>query len=108
MALTLVHEQLDRTGIDWEWDLADTECLTVFSPDSRLVVFCLTGSSSWDKELVAYEVPSGKRRWCVHSAAERAGPCIFTADGRALLVPVQGGNVEVYRAEDGALEQRWS
>ena len=108
MALTLVHEQLDRTGIDGEWDLLGTECLTAFSPDGRLVVFCLTGTSSWEKELVAYEVHSGKRRWCVRSAAERAGPCLFTPDGRALLVPVQGGNVEVYRAEDGALEQRWS
>ncbi|GHO84396.1 hypothetical protein KSZ_24020 [Dictyobacter formicarum] len=64
IALTLVHEDLDRTHIAWaKRDLADTECLTVFSPDSRIVVFALRSSySECGMELVAYEVVSGRRR----------------------------------------------
>jgi WD40 repeat protein len=108
MALTLVHEKLDRTGIAWrDRDLADTECVTAFSPDSRVVVFGLNSSySECGVELVAYEVVSGRRLWCARSEEERTGRWIFTPDGRALLLPVQGSELLVYDGESGTLSQR--
>jgi len=108
MALTLVHEDLDRTGIAWrDRDLADTECVTAFSPDSRVVVFGLNSSySECGVELVAYEVVSGRRLWCARSEEESTGRWIFTPDGRALLLPVQGSELLVYDVESGALLQR--
>ncbi len=108
MALTLVHEKLDRTGIAWrDRDLADTECVTAFSPDSRVVVFGLNSSySECGVELVAYEVVSGRRLWCARSEEESTGRWIFTPDGRALLLPVRGSEVLVYDGESGALSQR--
>lgn len=108
MALTLLHESLDRTQIAWrERDLALTECLTTFSPDSSLVVFSLNASySECGMELVAYEVATGKRRWCTRSDEERVGPAVFTPDGQSLLVPMQGNAIARYRVEDGTLLQR--
>src|SRR5215472_6684543 len=108
MALTLVHEDLDRTGIAWrDRDLADTACVTAFSPDSRVVVFALTSwHSQCGVELVAYEVPSGRRLWCARSEEESTGPWVFTPDGSALLVPVEGSDLLLYSAHDGTLLQR--
>jgi len=109
MALTLVHEDLDRTGIAWRdhRDLADTECITAFSPDSRVVIFALNSwYSQCGVELVAYEVVSGKRLWRACSEEESTGRWIFTPDGRALLLPVQGSELLVYDGESGALSQR--
>jgi hypothetical protein len=109
MALTLVHENLDRTGIAWQdhRDLAATECITAFSPDSRVVVFALNSwYSQCGVELVAYEVLSGKRLWRACSEEESTGPWIFTLDGRALLLPVQGSELLVYDVESGTLSQR--
>ncbi|GHO89161.1 WD40 repeat domain-containing protein [Dictyobacter formicarum] len=108
VALTLVHEDLDRTQIAWTYrDLADTECLTVFSPDSRTVVFSLRHSySQCGMELVAYDVPSGRRRWCTRSEEEHWGRGAFAPDGRSLIVPMQSNELFVYRVEDGALLQR--
>lgn len=112
VALTLVHEDLDRTHIAWnrdfaDRDLADTACVTAFSPDSRTAVFSLNSSySRCGLELVAYEVLSGKRLWCARSEQEGSGACAFTPDGRLLLVPVQGGELLVYSAQDGTLLQR--
>ncbi len=109
MALALVHEKLDRTGIAWRdhRDLADTECVTAFSPDSRVVMFALNSwYSQCGVELVAYDVLSGKRLWRACSEEESTGRWIFTPDGRALLLPVQGSEVLVYDVESGALSQR--
>jgi len=107
MALTLFHEDLDRTGIAWrDRDLA-ASCVTAFSPDSRVVVFGLTSSySGCGVELVAYEVSSGKRLWCARSEEESTGPWVFTPDGSALLVPVEGSDLLLYSAHDGTLLQR--
>ena len=107
-ALTLVHEDLDRTGIAWrDRDLADTACVTAFSPDSRSVVFSLNSSySECGLELVAYEVLSGRRLWCAQSRQIGTGACAFTPDGRLLLVPVQGSDLLLYSAQDGMLLQR--
>jgi WD40 repeat protein len=108
-ALSVVHWELDRTGIEWPYrDLADTACHAAFSRDSRLVIFnpMRGGYHSFVLELVAYEVTSGKRLWCTRREEENTGPFIFSPDGSVLLVPVQGGDLLVYRAEDGALVQR--
>jgi WD40 repeat protein len=107
MALTLVHEHLDRTGIAWrDRDLA-AACVTAFSPDSRTVVFSLNSSySECGLELVAYEVLSGRRLWCARSEQEGTGACAFTPDGRLLLVPVQGSELLVYSTQDGTFLQR--
>jgi len=107
MALTLVHEDLDRMGIAWrDRDLA-AACVTAFSPDSRTVVFSLNSSySECGLEFVAYEVLSGRRLWCAQSRQIGTGACAFTPDGRLLLVPVQGGELLVYSAQDGNLLQR--
>jgi WD40 repeat protein len=109
VALTLVHENLDRTNIAWNRDLADTACVTAFSPDSRSVVFSLNSSySRCGLELVAYEVPSGRRLWCARSEQEGSGACAFSPDGRLLLIPVQEGELLLYSAQDGTLLQRLS
>ncbi len=111
VALNVVHWELDRTGIEWRYrDLAHTACQTAFSPDSRLVVFnpMNTGYSGFGLELVAYEVVSGKRLWWARREEENVGPFVVAPDGRALLVPVQGGDLLVYRLEDGTLVQRLS
>src|SRR5579883_235483 len=107
MALTLIHEDLDRTGIVWpDRDLADTACMTIFCPDSRLVVFQLISSySHCQLELVAYEVMSGKRLWCIRSESSTGG-AIFSPDGSFLLIPEQEGTLGIYRVEDGLLLQR--
>ncbi len=107
MTLTLVHEDLDRTGIAWgDRDLA-AACVTAFSPDSRTVVFSLTSSySQCGIELVAYEVLPGRRLWCARSEQISSGACAFTSDGRLLLVPVQGSELLLYSAQDGMLLQR--
>jgi WD40 repeat protein len=107
VALTLVHENLDRTNIAWERDLADTACITAFSPDSRIVVFNLNSSyNQCGIELVAYEVLSGKRLWCVRNEQESSSACAFTPDGHLLLVPMQGGELLVYNSQDGTLLKR--
>ncbi len=109
MALTLVHRNLDRKGIEWpERDLADTACVTAFSPDSHIVIFCPmnSGYSGCAWELVAYEVTSGKRLWGTRSEEENTGEFIISPDASVLLVPVQGGDLLVYRVENGALVQR--
>ncbi|HEY4383309.1 MAG TPA: WD40 repeat domain-containing protein [Ktedonobacteraceae bacterium] len=107
VALTLVHEDLDRTNIAWNRDLADTACATTFSPDSRIVIFSLNSSySQCGIELVAYEVLSGRRLWYARSEQEGSGACAFTPDGLLLLVPVQGSELLVYSAQYGTLLQR--
>lgn len=109
MALTLVHECLDRSGIEWSngRDLADTVGMAAFSLDSHLVIFSLTSPySRCGVEVVAYEVASGQRRWCARSEEESTGSFALTPDGRALLVPVKGSVLLVYRVEDGMLLQR--
>ncbi len=107
MILTLVHGWLDREGIAWDReDLGGAGCISAFSPDGRIVVFCLY-SCEYRLELVAYEVVSGKRLWCVRdNEVESAGPFTFTPDGSALLVPLESGDLLRYRIEDGTLVQR--
>lgn len=109
MALRIVHWNLDRTGIEWpERDLADAICQTAFSPDSRIVIFCPmnSGYSGCAFELVAYEVPSGKRLWCTRSKEENTGQFIFSPDGSVVLVPMQDSSLLAYNAENGELVQR--
>lgn len=109
MALSVVHWELDRTGIAWHHrDLADTACQTAFSPDSQVVIFNLmnSGYSGCGLELVAYEVVSGQRLWCARHEAENTGPFLLSPDGTTLLIPVQGGDLLVYRLADGTLVQR--
>ncbi len=109
MILTPFHQELDRAGIKWqERDLADTTCTTAFSPDGHIVVFSPSNSgySKCGVEMVAYEVISGKRLWCVRNEMESSGPWIFTPDGHALIVPLQNGDLLVYQVEDGALIQQ--
>jgi hypothetical protein len=109
MALSEVHWELDRTGIEWPGrDLADSACQIAFSPDSRLVLFSPMNScySGCGLELVAYEVESGQRRWCVRQEMENSGPFLVSPDGSVLLVPMQDGDLHIYRLEDGAVLQR--
>jgi WD40 repeat protein len=109
MALTLVHESLDLEDIDWPdgETLADTTCRGAFSPDSQIVVFSLYATySGCGPELVAFEVPSGKRLWRARSEGENPGPVVFSPDGSVLLVPGQDGDLLMYRVEDGTLVQR--
>jgi hypothetical protein len=98
VALSVVHWELDRTGLEWPYrDLADTACQAAFSPDSRMVIFNLMNSGSgFGLELVAYEVISGKRLWWVRRKEENVGPFIIAPEGNVLLV---------YRLEDGTLAQ---
>lgn len=104
MALSVVHWELDRTGIASPYrDLAHTACQAAFSPDSQMVIFNpMDSRSGFGLELVAYEVVSGKRLWCVRREEENAGPFLVARDGSVLLVPLQGGNLLVYRLQDGA------
>lgn len=109
MALRVVHEALDRTGIAWpQRDLAETLCQTVFSPDSKLVFFnpMHLEYSGCGLELVAYEVNSGKRLWSICHERANTGSFILTPDGSFLLVPMEDNNLFVYRVADGMLEQR--
>jgi len=82
------------------------------SPDGRWLVIdnndhiFLLDWHTGGVELVAYEVLSGKRLWRACSEEESTGRWIFTPDGRALLLPVQGSEVLVYDVESGALSQR--
>lgn len=111
MALSVVHWELDRTGIAWpDRDLADAACQVVFSPDSRMVIFnpMNSASSGCGLELVAYAVPSGKRLWWIREQAENSGAFLFSPDGQRVLVPMQNGNLLVYRSEDGTLLQQLS
>lgn len=111
MALTLIHESLNREDVEWPngENLADSAGLAAFSLDSRMVIFSLNSSRSWgDSELVAYEVPSGRQLWCVHYEGESSGPFVFSPDNNILLVPVQGGDLLVYRVEDGEFIRRLS
>jgi hypothetical protein len=111
MALSVVHWELDRTGIAWSYrDLADSTCQIVFSPDSRMVIFSPMNSSSsgCGLELVAYAVPSGKRLWWTRQQAENSGAFLFSPDGQGVLVPMQSGDLHVYRSEDGTLLQQLS
>jgi len=108
-ALSVVHWELDRAGIEWPYrDLADTACQAVFSPDSRMIIFnpMNAGYSGFGLELVVYEVASGKQLWWTRSQEEPTGPFIVSPDGATLLVPVRGSDLLVYRMEDGELMQR--
>lgn len=104
MALTPVHRNLD-TGVPW-YQMEDIRGTVVFSPDGRLVIFSYHAGNGF--EILAYEVVSGKRLWLTSSEIEKIGPVIFSPDGSVLLVPVEGGDLLVYRVEDGALVQRLS
>lgn len=107
VALTLIHQNLDRANSVWDRDLADTACVTTFSPASRIVVFSLNSSySQCGLELVAYEVLSGKRLWWVRNERESSGACTFTLDGHQLLVPMQGSELLVYSSQNGTLLER--
>jgi ligand-binding sensor domain-containing protein len=41
-----------------------------------------------------------------HDSDENVGPFIIAPEGKTLLVPVQGGDLLLYRLEDGTLLQR--
>jgi WD40 repeat protein len=107
-ALNLEHWELDRTGIAWpKYDLADTIGTTVFSPDSHLVVFRLISSYNTPCiDFVAYEVPSGKQRWCIQrESTDGSGEYFtFTPDGQHVLICGQDNNLSMYRASDGMLQ----
>jgi WD40 repeat protein len=105
------HWELDRTGVAWPtYDLADTGGTTVFSPDSRLVVFRLISYYNHPFiEFLAYEVASGKPRWCIRRESEDGlGECFtFTPDGRHLLICGRNNDLSVYSADDGTLQSRF-
>ncbi|MBA2284876.1 MAG: WD40 repeat domain-containing protein [Ktedonobacteraceae bacterium] len=109
VALSLLHRNLDRTGIEWpeNQDLVDTAATSLFSPDGHIVVFTLISAYSPSYlDLTAYEVPSGRRLWCLRSDVKASGQAIFTPDGRLLMLPEQGGDLLVYDVADGSLSQR--
>lgn len=108
MALTLLHVDWERMGIDWPNPyLADAPGSVTFSPDSHIVLLSLRSSiGEGECALVAYEVPSGKLLWGVHHEVGSSGEPIFSPDSNVLLLPELGGDLLVYRAEDGALVQR--
>jgi len=112
MALTLVVEDLERAGVEWpNRYLADAPGWVAFSPDSRIVLFCRNVhstpySSMSCLELTAFEVSSGKLLWSAHNVVESTGQPNFSPDSSVLLLPELGGDLLVYRAEDGALVQR--
>jgi hypothetical protein len=108
MALTLVYEDADRVGVAWpNRSLAEAPGFVTFSPDSRLVLYCLHSTlGGGGCALIAFEVPSGKLLWSTHQDAAATGQPLFSPDGRVLLLSEQGGNVLAYRAEDGAFIQR--
>lgn len=106
MALSVVHWELDRTGLEWPVrDLADTACQVAFSPDSRMVLFNPMNScrSGFGLELVAYEVVSGQRLWYAHHQEESGGSFLVAPDSETLLVPMRGDMLLRYRLEDGVL-----
>ncbi|HEX6780209.1 MAG TPA: WD40 repeat domain-containing protein [Ktedonobacterales bacterium] len=102
MALTPVHRNLD-SGVPWH-QMEDIRGAAAFSPDSRLVIFSYYVWHGF--ELLAYEVASGTRLWCARSDEENTGQFILSPDGSVLLVPVEGGDLLVYRVENGELMQR--
>lgn len=110
MALTLLYVDWDRLGIAWpNRYLADAPGCVAFSPDSRILLFSLHSTIGVGGcALVAFEVPSGKLLWGTHAEMESSGQPIFSPDGSILLVPVEGGDLLVYRVEDGSLVQRLS
>lgn len=108
MALTLVHNCLVPTGLAWpDGDLAQGSSVVAFHPQSSIVV-CIVHApvSGGGGALAAFEVDSGKQLWSAHIEGESTGSCLVSPDGSALLVPVEGGDVLVYRVEDGACVQQ--
>jgi WD40 repeat protein len=107
-ALVYAHRMLDRSDIEWpDGDLADTAGNAVFSPDGSLVVFCVM-SAFCDSpyELSAYDVTSGKPLWRTYGSEECTAPPVFTPAGDSFVMAVQGGELLVYRTEDGTLLKR--
>ena len=109
-ALNPEYWQIDRTGVAWPaCDLADTIGETAFSPNSRLVVFRLISAYNHPFiEFLAYEVASGKQRWCIRREARNGEEeCFtFTPDGRYLLICGQDNELTLYRTDDGMLHAR--
>lgn len=107
-ALTLLYVDWNRVGIEWpNRYLAEAPGFVAFSPDSRVVLFSLHSAyHGGEYALVAFEVPSCELLWSVYNIVESFGQAIFSPDGSVLFVPVQGGDLLVYRVEDGALMQR--
>ena len=107
------HWAFDRTETAWprHYDLADTMGEAAFSPDSQLVVFRLISSYIHPFiEFVAYEVVSGKRRWCIRrESKDGLGECFtFTPDGHHLLICGRDNHLYLYHADDGTLQARFS
>jgi hypothetical protein len=83
----------------------------IFSPDSHIVIFTLNAlptpyESASCFQWEAYEVASGKRLWHTRNAAAATSQAIFSPDSKIILVPELGGDLLVYRVEDGTLIQR--
>ena len=106
MALTLIYEDWDRLGIEWpNRHLADAPGRVAFSPNSSIVLFSLH-SSVGGHALVAFEMPSARLLWSTQSEVNSSAQPLFSPDGSVLLVAVEGGDLLVYRVEDGTLVQR--
>lgn len=110
-SLKVEHWEFDRTGVAWpKNDLADTIGTAVFSPDGHLVVFRLLSFYNTPfVDFVAYEVPSGKQRWCIRRESDEGfGECFtFTPDGNCLLLCEQDNMLSMYRADDGTFLSRF-
>lgn len=115
MALTLLKPELDQEDIkdqirlqDWsDLDIPSGEGLVIFSPQGQVLLFSLNGSlGGGECIMIAYAVPSGRALWRTHPPVESSGQAIFHPDGRTIFLPEQGGDLLVYRAENGALVQR--
>lgn len=111
IALTTLNGYPVPWNNDWPGPLHGGAGSVMFSPDSSMVILGLNVGASYREgvggfELVTCQVPSGKVLWSVYNPVASTGEAIFSPDGSVILVPELGGDLLVYRAEDGELVQR--
>ncbi len=108
MALTDMYGPLDRTGVaESISDIGDAEGTAGFTPDSGIVVFSARSAySPGNLDLSASEVATGRRLWAVQGDDDLSSRFVSTPDGHYLIAPTWSGDLLVYQAHTGKLEQR--
>lgn len=107
VALSRLHSDLSsKLSSDIIRSFGDLAGDVAFSPDSRMVVFCLAIPDP-KKPMIAYEVPSGRLLWVTH-LEHRLTPFVFAPDGNILVVGNENGELLLYGCDDGNLRRRMS